>query len=200
VTDLASNYQLRYRNALVPTAIRLEVLVSELLLDWKSIDSVRARAKSPDRFLEKARRDDGAGKAKYSVPLLEIQDQIGLRVVVFYEDNVPLVSQELLRYFVSIEDREVFPESPWEFGYFGMHHILVIPGDVVTDEVDQDLLPSFFELQIKTLFQHAWSEAEHDLGYKPEATLARHQKRLLAYSAAQAWGADRAVTEIRHDL
>jgi ppGpp synthetase/RelA/SpoT-type nucleotidyltranferase len=24
--------------------------------------------------------------------------------------------------------------------------------------------PGFFELQIKTLFQHAWSEAERDLG------------------------------------
>ena len=49
-------------------------------------------------------------------------------------------------------------------------------------------MPKFFELQIKTLFQHAWSEAEHDLGYKEDKHLNLDQKRRLAFTSAQAWG------------
>ena len=51
-------------------------------------------------------------------------------------------------------------------------------------------MPSFFELQIKTMFQHAWAESEHDLNYKTINELSIEDKRLIAYSAAQAWGAD----------
>jgi putative GTP pyrophosphokinase len=57
--------------------------------------------------------------------------------------------------------------------------------------MDETLIPGFFELQIKTLFQHAWSEADHDLGYKPgDQPLTSEQKRLIAFTSAQAWGAD----------
>lgn len=72
-----------------------------------------------------------------------------------------------MKFFRPIEFKDRLPESEWEFGYFGRHYVLIVPTDVIDSSVDAKLVPSFFELQIKTLFQHAWSEAEHDLGYKP---------------------------------
>jgi putative GTP pyrophosphokinase len=65
--------------------------------------------------------------------------------------------------------------------------------------MDGDTIPDFFELQIKTLFQHAWSEAHHDLGYKQEpgsTPLTSEEKRKLAYTSAQAWGADHMFDEL----
>lgn len=59
------------------------------------------------------------------------------------------------------------------------------------------MIPRVFELQVKTLFEHAWSEAEHDLGYKPgEQPLTPDQTHRLAYTSAQAWGADRMFDEL----
>jgi GTP pyrophosphokinase len=52
-------------------------------------------------------------------------------------------------------------------------------------------------LQIKTLFQHAWSEANHDLGYKPAlAPVGVEDERRLAFTSAQAWGADHIFDEL----
>jgi putative GTP pyrophosphokinase len=88
-------------------------------------------------------------------------------------------------------------ENEWEFGYFGQHHILLLLKDVINPEMDKNIFPYCFDLQIKTLFQHAWSEANHDLGYKPgQLPLERDELRQLAYTSAQAWGADRVFDEL----
>jgi ppGpp synthetase/RelA/SpoT-type nucleotidyltranferase len=72
-----------------------------------------------------------------------------------------------------------------------MHYILLMPTELIDSDVPNPIVPEFFELQIKTVFQHAWSEANHDLGYKPGSKpLASDEKRKLAFTAAQAWGAD----------
>jgi putative GTP pyrophosphokinase len=106
------------------------------------------------------------------------------------------------KYFRAIESKDHVPDSEWEFGYFGRHYVLVIPSDVIEDNWDKALVPKFFELQIKTLFQHAWSEAEHDLGYKEVVaeSLNLDQKRRLAFTSAQAWGADHMFDELFREL
>jgi isopropylmalate/homocitrate/citramalate synthase len=119
------------------------------------------------------------------------------RLTQIYTDDVVRISDEVLRYLHAIETQQIVPEREWEFGYFGQHHILTLPLDVIDPDVDPDLVPKHFEPQIKTLFQHAWSEAEHDLGYKPGSQpLERDQLRQLAYTSAQAWGADRVFNEL----
>lgn len=137
------------------------------------------------------------GKLKYSDPLSQIQDQIGARIIVFYQSDVERIDQLVKRYFRAIEYRKVVPDSESEFGYFGHHLILILPTDIVEDGMDKSLIPEFFELQIKTLFQHAWSEADHDLGYKPgEQLLTAEQKRRIAFTSAQAWGADQMFEQL----
>ena len=59
------------------------------------------------------------------------------------------------KYFTPIEFKDHIPESEWEFGYFGRHYVLVLPTDVISEGMDRELIPGFFELQVKTLFQHA---------------------------------------------
>jgi ppGpp synthetase/RelA/SpoT-type nucleotidyltranferase len=154
------------------------------------ISRLTVSSKDVDRFLKKAASEID-GRLKYSEPLDQIQDQIGARIVVFYKSDVERLDEFMKRYFTAIEYRSVVPDSESEFGYFGRHLVLVLPSDVMEDDMDEALVPHFFELQIKTLFQHAWSEADHDLAYKPgDEPLTAEQKRLVAFTSAQAWGAD----------
>lgn len=193
---LAAEYGDRYENSLKPTANALCEYFADLLKQEPRIDRVTARAKDPASFLKKARVLTD-GKPKYSEPLAQIRDQIGARIITSYRADVDRLDGIIKSYFKTIEFRDRIPESEWEFGYFGRHYVLVLPSDVKGNSIDKSTLPDFFELQVKTLFQHAWSEAEHDLGYKPGSMpLSADEKRKLAYTSAQAWGADHMFDEL----
>jgi len=199
--DIPAEYRRRYDLFLQEIAKRLQALIIGHLEGTPHIDRISARAKSPDHFSHKAQSTDpDTGRIRYANPLTDIQDQLGARVIVFYRDDVATVCEVVGRYFRKIEERELVPDSQWAFGYFGQHFILGVPRDVIPEGISVEQVPRFFELQIKTLFQHAWSEANHDLGYKARAPLSPDQERRLAYTAAQAWGADRVFAELYAEL
>jgi ppGpp synthetase/RelA/SpoT-type nucleotidyltranferase len=182
-------------------AKELQRYIWELLAEQPvRVDWVSAQAKTPASFNRKAQKVTEGGDPRYSDPLGQIQDQIGARVTVLFLSDVTLIGDYLQQYFRHVERRHVIPESEWEFGYFGDHWVNMLPIDVVPDDAVESHVPEFFELQVKTLFQHAWSEAEHDLGYKPEASLESEQKRLLAYTSAQAWGADQVFDNLHASI
>lgn len=194
---IEAEYRARYDTTLFPIAKKLEALLQDILSGQPRIDRISTRPKSIDRFLGKANALTKDGKQKYDDPLHQIQDQIGARIITFYKDDVHRISAEVQRYFHAIESKDMLPENEWEFGYFGNHHVLMLLPDLVDPNFDNNLVPYCFELQIKTLFQHAWSEANHDLGYKPgQQPLQSDELRQLAFTSAQAWGADRVFSDL----
>jgi ppGpp synthetase/RelA/SpoT-type nucleotidyltranferase len=159
----------------------------ELLDGRPRVDQIAVRVKSLERLLEKAHR------LGYTNPLEQVLDQIGTRVVVYYNSDIEPTTQAILTRFRLHEQHLYEAPDPRIFGYQGKHLICYLPTEIHTyiqSPVD------FFELQVSTLFQHAWAEAEHELGYKAELTLAYDEKRKIAWAAAQAWGADIIFDEI----
>jgi putative GTP pyrophosphokinase len=197
--SLLVEYEERYKTILIPVAESLERLVVDHLRGPTSlprIDRVSVRAKTAKSFMDKARKTTGSGAPRYTDPIGQIQDQIGARIIAFYKSDVAAVCERVMKFFSRAEQQAKEPESEWEFGYFGMHFILALPGDAVPREISRSDAPPLFELQVRTLFEHAWSESEHDLVYKAPAPLTRDQLRRCAFTAAQAWGADRVFQEL----
>lgn len=199
MSTLREVFALRRERVLVSLAERIENHLKSLFSGFPRIDRISARAKSVDRFVGKATKQEN-GKPKYDDPLNQIQDQVGARIVTFYVSDVERVRAEIEKYFKYIESKRIVPESESEFGYEGRHFILFVPMDLLDETLTGDESVEFFELQIKTLFQHAWSEAEHDLGYKPSGNLTSDQKRRLAFTAAQGWGADQIFDEMYRQI
>ncbi len=165
----------------------IESLTREVLRDVPRIDRVSTRVKSAEKFVEKATRK------KYKNPLFDIQDQIGERIVVFYRNDVEAVVDKVVAEFRRVEDRVVEEPDPESFSYEARHLVCLIPPDTFArygPPID------FFELQISTLFQHAWAEANHDLGYKSQQELSYDVRRRIAWAASQAWGADTIFDEL----
>lgn len=194
MSDLIQSYTARFNTELKPAVIALEKFLKDTLEDEDSVCFIRTRAKSIDRFMSKAhRRKDGC--LRYDDPINQIQDQIGGLIVTRFLSDVVHLKNVASESFTGIETQRHEPESEFEFGYIGEHFVLFLPLDV-TSEIEDYSGPDVFELQIKTLFQYAWSETNHAIGYEKPAELNREQRRMTAYIAAQAWGADKAVNEL----
>lgn len=176
-------------------AEKLEVHLKDILKGEEFIDRVTCRVKEETSFMNKVNNKDSKGDFKYKVPIKEIQDFIGARIIVYYKRNAAKLSDFISGRFNFIEENKFIPEDVSSFGYEGVHYMCFIPNFLMPKERNP-LFPDFFELQIKTLYQHAWSQSQHGLGYKPHSPLSLEQKRKLAFISAQSWGADTILDEL----
>lgn len=196
---LKNKYSARYKDHLHNLALELEKHIKSSLEGEDRIDRTYVRAKSAKSFCEKAQKKEN-GKLKYSDPISQIQDQLGARIITFYPSDVERISKVVERYYRPIQKLSIVPDTEREFGYEGKHYVMFVPEAIFPKEPNDGNYPKFFELQIRTLFQHAWSEAQHDLGYKPSRTLESEEKRRMAFTAAQAWGADNILQQLFTDF
>lgn len=163
------------------------------------VDRISFRAKSRDSFADKVieRRVEPG----YTEPLIEVEDQVAGRVLVFFVSDVEPAREHAERLFTPVEAEERRPARYNEFDYESFHAVYGIPVQFKpTGWDDRDDLPRTFELQIRTLFQHAYAEPQHDLAYKPETPPSDEIRRELAWVAASSWGADQAIERVRLKL
>lgn len=194
--ELRAAYEERI-HLLEALAETLEREVKRHLEDVPHIDRIAFRAKTLTSFLEKANRK----RDRYVSPLDEIEDQVAGRVIVFYRDEVEPVQIQLTELFGPVEEAQHEPEDVSSFSYESFHSIVVIPPALTPGGwVDMDRRPTTCEIQIRTLFQHAYAESEHDLVYKPPLQLEREEQRKLAWVAASAWGADEVLGQAKTSI
>jgi ppGpp synthetase/RelA/SpoT-type nucleotidyltranferase len=173
----------------------LERETRDALRGISNIDRVTFRVKGVDSFLEKAL--DPRNVPSYTDPFVEIEDQVAGRVIVFFRRDLASVHERLERTFSTVERSSRRPARDEEFGYESDHLICLIPPQLKPPGWDGRLdIPSTFELQIRTVFMHAYAEPQHDIGYKGAEELPRDIRRELAWIAASAWGADQAYERV----
>ena len=110
----------------------------------------------------------------------DITDILGCRVVCFLSDEIDKIGEKIEQNFVvdwehSSDKRALIKEDT--FGYLSLHYICSLPfGDKWPDEI----CGKKFEVQIRTILQHAWSAIHHDIGYKSDFGVPREIKRQFA--------------------
>lgn len=206
-TQIREAYQDRY-NLLESAANSLQSRLSGALDGVAHIDRIAFRVKGLDSFIRKCIDDTGtpklddAGEVKYREPLEEIEDQIAGRVLVFFRRDLELVENRIKEWFrASVEFKRREPASAAAFGYESDHFVFVIDEHMKpAGWSDAGPMPTTFELQVRTLFMHAFAEPQHDLGYKGGEPLDSETERQFAWIAASAWGADRTMNELYEKL
>ena len=112
--------------------------------------------------------------------LEDITDILGCRVICFLLDEVDKIGKKVEEKFVidwenSSDKRTLLKENA--FGYLSLHYICSLPfGDKWPDEI----CGKKFEIQIRTILQHAWSAIHHDIGYKSDFGVPREISRQFA--------------------
>lgn len=136
------------------------------------IHHITGRVKKPTSLSDKLRRKPG----RYAT-LADVTDLVGVRVITYFESDVAAVSRllethHLVSWEHSIDKSKM--HDPDRFGYMGVHYVVQATGN-------SPELAAFagaqFEVQIRSILQHAWAEIEHDLGYKNREAVPREVQR-----------------------
>lgn len=153
---------------LVDATGRYVALVTTLL-DDAGINylSVTGRTKSVASFAAKAGRGVG-GRPVYSDPLVEITDQIGVRVITYVHSDVTTVADLLDDQLDVLDDRDMGQETASEgrFGYSSRHLLVALGERTGTPPAYELLRGRTAQVQLRTVLQHAWAEFEHAIRYK----------------------------------
>jgi len=123
-----------------------------------------SRSKEHDSIRRKIESDNNYGSTK------KIQDLIGVRVVLYFNDDIDAVRDVVSRGYeersndVSID--EVKNDEFRALRYNIVYSLDEELSSLLNLRDDAHAIDTTFELQIRTIFSEGWHEVEHDLRYK----------------------------------
>lgn len=144
---------------------RLEEDITNILNRAAIYFRVFGRVKSPRSLFQKLSKNEyGFGEGDK-----RIQDVLGLRVVVYYNDDVPIVREILENTFRRIGEWAKTDSTDQEFKASKLNGVFRVPDEYIRtysgDLADFPVDPSF-EVQLRTVSFEGWHEIEHDMRYK----------------------------------
>jgi len=178
------------------------------------LHKIEHRAKSIDSL--KRNLDVG----RYEVlSLAEIVDLAGARLIFFFKDDLEGFIREKRSDFVPwfgaraairhVEGSKLPDGSRAEVGYESYHLVGCVTRDTdfyraLSKSDQQSLKDLYWEVQLRTVLQHAWAEADHDLRYKVENVSGhpcpRDEARRLLNTAGSIGLADKELASVKQSL
>ena len=167
-------------------------LMFRLFWRVKTIESIRHKMRiKGDSYLK--------GKAK-------MQDIIGLRIVVYFPDDVEVLSTyfgcgDVVKESIDTPDDSTFRPQR-------LNITRILPEEYIDDfrnalpQEYADVIDSTYEIQIRTIFSEGWHEVEHDLRYKCKEDWVGYesQSRVLNGVIATLETAEWSMTSLFHSI
>lgn len=177
----------------VADLLRRTLVSSEIV-----VHSVTHRVKDPDSLRRKL-----TTRVRRYETLDSVTDLLGLRIITYFPDDVDRVAQIVEDTFDTDRENSIDRRAtlePDRFGYLSLHYVVALTSK-------QAALPEYrahagfkFEIQIRSILQHAWAEIEHDLGYKSRITIPEPLRRRFFRLAGLLEGADSEFVTLRDEV
>ena len=174
----------------VPDVVRVDLLsiIEEKLKKAGFYYRIAYRVKAVDSTVDKLQFKD------YRRPGTEnedkkMQDLIGIRIMLYFVDDVPICRSLLDTLFATPGVWETTETNEYEFKAMKINGIFKLPGylaKTIVNPMLSDYIDDTFEVQVRTNSFEGWHEIEHDLRYKGSAfgegneALARKMNSILA--------------------
>lgn len=192
--------KLREYDESYPNYVKIENIVAELLEKTLKEGGIR-----PMQIAHRIKsRDSVAGKMERKpekYPRVGIMnDLIGFRLICYFSYQVDEMAKLVEK--VLVVDREKSSDkrkqmAPTAFGYLSLHYICSLPKNAGYPD---ELTVYTFEIQFRTVLQHAWAEIEHDLGYKTEFGIPLDVRREFSRVAGLLEIADETFESIKNKI
>ncbi|QUG75849.1 GTP pyrophosphokinase [Erwinia sp. E602] len=169
--------------------------IIENILQQNKIDylSVSYRTKTKEGIVEKIERKS------YKKLESDMTDISGVRVILYLDSDIPKVCSLISDVFKVDVDNSTNNDqrlSSDRIGYRSMHFVCEIGNEREHLREYQYITNLKFEIQVRTMLQHAWAELTHDRNYKLGKNLPMHIQRKINLFSAVLEVADQGFTEI----
>jgi ppGpp synthetase/RelA/SpoT-type nucleotidyltranferase len=159
--------------------------------------SIESRVKSVNSFRNKAMRE------KYEKPVKEITDLAGIRIITLFEKEIHQISDIIKNLFKidykRSEDKSDLLDAD-KMGYKSIHYIAELNSEKIKGTELEGFKGMKFEIQIRSILQHAWAEIEHDRNYKFKGKLPKHLQRRFYALAGMLEIADREFNTLSEEV
>ncbi|MGN7969106.1 GTP pyrophosphokinase [Microbacterium sp. 22296] len=132
----------------------------------------------------------------------DLHDMLGVRVVTYLQSDVDMVVKilsENLDVDAGRSSNKASMLDPDRFGYLSHHLVVKLNGARATLGEYKPYADMYFEVQIRSILQHAWAQIEHDLGYKSPSGIPSGLKRRFARLAGLLETADYEFDALRDE-
>ena len=117
-------------------------------------------------------------KKQYNSTKKKMQDLIGVRVALYFRDDVDICVELIKQQYQVVEITRDAKTSD-KFSPIRLNIVCKMP-DIISNRFEQELwsfpIDKTFEVQIRTVFSEGWHEVEHDLRYKNQDDWAEHME------------------------
>lgn len=125
---------------------------------------VFSRTKSESSISKKFSNDP----SKYSEHGKKIQDLFGVRIILYFPDDLP-IAQETLSKIFQVDSKTVDEAATDNFSASRCNYVFRLPTELSCDSTlikKYPYIDKTFEVQFRTILSEGWHEVEHDLRYK----------------------------------
>lgn len=159
---------------------------------------VTSRTKTKDSFQNKITKEGN----NYNT-LCDIKDISAFRIITYFSDDVDNIATLIENEFNidqgnSIDKRKL--HDPDRFGYLSLHYVANLNDERSALSEYKSICTIPFEIQIRSILQHAWAEIEHDLGYKIKESIPNEIRRSFSRLAGVLELSDIEFISIRNSL
>ena len=203
ILDPLTQAILEQYHSLLPVYAKMGEVIPQRLKDFFAeagiiVAAVEHRVKTEDSLTGKVLRKGGKYRS-----IFDLTDLVGLRVITFYIDDVDKVASVLERLFEIDWENSVDKRKAHEidsFGYLSLHYICRIPESAYHDPELPEINKIRFEVQMRTVLQHAWANMNHDTGYKSGVEIPKVYLRNLSRLAGMLELVDDEFSRIRREI
>ncbi|EEV5679197.1 RelA/SpoT domain-containing protein, partial [Escherichia coli] len=131
-----------------------------------------SRTKSESSIIKKYEKEPN----KYSEDGKKIQDLFGVRIILYFPDDL-FIAQKTLEKLFEIESKTVDETTANLFAATRCNYVFKLPEVLSNDSVllkKYSYIDTTFEVQFRTILSEGWHEVEHDLRYKCKEDWVEH--------------------------
>lgn len=194
----AVNWYIETRPIYEELSQKVETIIQDAVVDNKPpIHAIFKRTKDIESFAKKIEKE------KYTHPSSQITDLSAIRIIACVENDLSKISKLIestfeIDYSNSIDKSKSLGTD--KVGYRSIHYVAKLPRKLTRLPEYKRFENLRFEIQIRTLLQHAWAEIEHDRNYKFSGKLPEDLTRRLKVLAGVLELADREFNLIANEV